>query len=189
MTGEPISSDASTEDKEEAKQEEEATKQELSKILMQFDPLVEDAKKKGGPNSVEAITAAEDSTLNATAALSPSMSLSSSSSPKTPQQLDSPRTSHDVQMAMSEKAKSSLSSKSSSSLSGTTSKKKSERKSTLSPERTTVVDRGMVVGGGSSGNNNRSEPAKPKEVPFDFHKFLEQMRHRSAIPITRYFQR
>ncbi|GJJ70312.1 Rab5 GDP/GTP exchange factor [Entomortierella parvispora] len=189
MAGEPLS-DSSTEDgkdKEEAKQEEEATKQELSKILMQFDPLVEDAKKKGGKNSVEAITA-EDSIQNATATLSPSMSLSSSSSPKTPQQLDSPRTSHDVQVAMAEKAKSSsLASKSSSSLSGTN-KKKSERKSALSPERTTVVERGMASGGGSSGNNNRSEPAKPKEIPFDFHKFLEQMRHRSAIPITRYFQ-
>lgn len=28
-----------------------------------------------------------------------------------------------------------------------------------------------------------------QEVPFDFNRFLEQMRRKSAIPITRYFKR
>jgi len=196
ITDEPNSSTIK-DNEEETKEEEEATKQELSKILMQFDPLVDAKTDNNGPKTTDQLTNAQldsESGVNATAALSPSLSLSSSSSPKTPQQLDSPQTSHDVQLAMAERAQSSLSkslSKSSSSTtsaSGTT-KKKSERKSTLSPERTTVVERGMSAGGVSNNNNRSAEPPKPKEIPFDFHKFLEQMRHRSAIPITRYFQR
>lgn len=113
------------------------------------------------------------------AALSPDMSLSSTSSPRTPQQMDSPKATHDVEVAMAEKARSSSTS---------SSKKKSESryKSPLSPE-TSVGNTNNSGSVGSTGS--RSEPPKPKDIPFDFHKFLEQMRHRSATPITRYFQR
>ncbi|KAG0044888.1 hypothetical protein BGZ83_009833 [Gryganskiella cystojenkinii] len=200
LTGDSVSTDpemteTSKKDEEANREEEEATKKELSKILMQFDPLVDDAKTgeklKDTQNQKQPDTAQQDAAdSNPTAVFSPSMSLSSSSSPRTPQQLDSPRTSHDVQVAMSEKAKSSLSKspiKASSSSSGTVIKKRNDRKSALSPERTAVVERGITVGNSSNGGSSRSEPAKPKEVPFDFHKFLEQMRHRSANPITRYF--
>ncbi|KAF9950499.1 hypothetical protein BGZ70_001337 [Mortierella alpina] len=156
---------------EDRTNDEEATKQELAKILMQFDPLVD--LKQGtvdghlAPESVQPATDPSSSTQVLSA--SPHLSLSSSSSPKTPQQLDSPRTSHDVQVAMSEKAKSS-----------TKKKSESRHKSPLSPEGNST--------GTDTNSSSRSEPPKPKEIPFDFHKFLEQMRHRSAIPITRFFQ-
>ncbi|KAF9564869.1 hypothetical protein EC968_004398 [Mortierella alpina] len=161
---------------EDRTNDEEDTKQELAKILMQFDPLVDLKQDPVQEDFVDDSLASGsgqptmDSSSNAqVSSASPNLSLSSSSSPKTPQQLDSPRTSHDVQVAMSEKARSS-------------SKKKSEsrHKSPLSPQ-------GKSTGADTS-SSSRSEPPKPKEIPFDFHKFLEQMRHRSAIPITRYFQ-
>ncbi|KAF9287559.1 hypothetical protein BGZ68_001656 [Mortierella alpina] len=156
---------------EDRTNDDEDTKQELAKILMQFDPLVD--LKQGtvedqlAPESVQ-LTADPSSSAQVLSA-SPNLSLSSSSSPKTPQQLDSPRTSHDVQVAMSEKARSS-----------TKKKSESRHKSPLSPQGNSA--------GADTSSSSRSEPPKPKEIPFDFHKFLEQMRHRSAIPITRFFQ-
>ncbi|KAF9988545.1 hypothetical protein BGZ75_009208 [Mortierella antarctica] len=166
--------DASKQDaavSEDRTKDEENTKQELAKILMQFDPLVD--LKQGNddghlaPESVQPTTDLSSSTQ--VLSTSPDLSLSSSSSPKTPQQLDSPRTSHDVQVAMSEKARSS-----------TKKKSDSRHKSPLSPQGNNT--------GADISSSSRSEPPKPKEIPFDFHKFLEQMRHRSAIPITRFFQ-
>jgi hypothetical protein len=130
-------------------------------------------------NSEETVTETALSRGIPEAAPSPDMSLSSESSPRTPQQMDSPRTTHDVEVAMAERARSSSTS---------SSKKKSDprHKSLLSSETSigNTSDRGTV-----GSNNSRSEPPKPKDIPFDFHKFLEQMRHRSATPITRYFQR
>ncbi|KAG0216303.1 hypothetical protein BGX33_000264 [Mortierella sp. NVP41] len=164
---------------EDKGKDDEDSKIELAKILMQFDPLVE-AKATEADNTQETVTETVLSRGMPEAALSPDLSLSSASSPRTPQQMDSPRTTHDVEVAMAEKARPSL-------FSSSTSKKKSEsrHKSPLSPDTSTSgnYDRGTV---GSS--SSRSEPSKPKDIPFDFHKFLEQMRHRSAIPITRYFQ-
>ncbi|CAO3570653.1 unnamed protein product [Mortierella alpina] len=157
---------------EDRTNDEEDTKQELAKILMQFDPLVD--LKQGpvdGQLAPESVQLATDPSSGPQApSASPNLSLSSSSSPKTPQQLDSPRTSHDVQVAMSEKAKSS-----------TKKKSESRHKSPLSPPQGNST-------GADTNSSSRSEPPKPKEIPFDFHKFLEQMRHRSAIPITRFFQ-
>ncbi|KAF9131163.1 hypothetical protein BGX30_013209 [Mortierella sp. GBA39] len=164
-------------DTPEDRGKEEESKKELAQILMQFDPLVEAKAVEDSTNDEEAITETVLSRGIREAALSPDISLSSASSPSTPQQMDSPRTTHDVEVVMAERAKSS----------STSSKKKSEPRqmSTLSPETTTSNnnDRGTV-----GSNSSRSEPPKPKDIPFDFHKFLEQMRHRSATPITRYFQ-
>ncbi|KAF9155721.1 hypothetical protein BG015_008855 [Linnemannia schmuckeri] len=172
--------DGATQPKEtdtpEDKGNEEESKKELAKILMQFDPLVEAKAAEDAANNEE-VTETILSRGMPEAALSPALSLSSASSPRTPQQMDSPRITHDVEAAMAEKARSS----------STSSKKKSEsrQKSLLSPETSTSNnnDRGTV-----GSNSSRSEPPKPKDIPFDFHKFLEQMRHRSATPITRYFQ-
>ncbi|KAG9319248.1 hypothetical protein KVV02_005329 [Mortierella alpina] len=156
---------------EDRTKDEENTKQELAKILMQFDPLVD--LKQGNDDGYLAPESIQPTTdLSSSAQVlstSPDLSLSSSSSPETPQQLDSPRTSHDVQVAMSEKARSS-----------TKKKSESRHKSPLSPQGNNT--------GADISSSSRSEPPKPKEIPFDFHKFLEQMRHRSAIPITRFFQ-
>ncbi|KAK3809632.1 MAG: hypothetical protein JOS17DRAFT_765067 [Linnemannia elongata] len=180
---EPLAdTDNSTQPKEtdtpEDKGKVEDSKKELAKILMQFDPLVETKPMEDPANDEEAFTETVLARGMLEAALSPDMSLSSASSPSTPQQMDSPRTTHDVEVAMAERAKSS---------SMSSSKKKSEprQKSLLSPENATSKDsdRGTV-----GSNSSRSEPPKPKDIPFDFHKFLEQMRHRSATPITRYFQ-
>ncbi|KAF9900316.1 hypothetical protein EC991_007637 [Linnemannia zychae] len=171
-------------DTPEDRGKDEESKKELAKILMQFDPLVESKaledslnNNNNDNNNEETVTETILSRGIPEAALSPNMSLSSASSPRTPQQMDSPRTKHDVEVAMAEKARTSTSS----------SKKKSEsrHKSPLSPESSTNSNNDR----GNAGNSNsRSEPSKPKDIPFDFHKFLEQMRHRSAIPITRYFQ-
>ncbi|KAG0375529.1 hypothetical protein BGX24_008970 [Mortierella sp. AD032] len=167
-------------DTTEDKGKDEESKKELAKILMQFDPLVESKTVEDPSNNTyeETLTETVLSRGMPETALSPDMSLSSASSPSTPQQMDSPRTTHDVEVAMAEKARSS-------SISSSKKKSESRHKSPLSPETSTSnnTDRGTV---GSS--NSRSEPPKPKDIPFDFHKFLEQMRHRSAIPITRYFQ-
>ncbi|KAG0294353.1 hypothetical protein BGZ96_001348 [Linnemannia gamsii] len=171
--------DSTTQRKEtdtaEDKDKDEESKNELAKILMQFDPLVE----------AKAVEVSKEETVTETvlprgiseAGLSPDMSLSSASSPSTPQQMDSPRTTHAAEVAMAEKAKSSSTS---------SSKKKSEsrQKSPLSP----VTSTGNNNDSGAVGSNSsRSEPPKPKDIPFDFHKFLEQMRHRSAKPIIGYF--
>ncbi|KAF9272771.1 hypothetical protein BGZ88_004424 [Linnemannia elongata] len=165
-------------DTPEDKGKEEESKKELAKILMQFDPLVEAKTVEDTANDEEPETETVLSRGMLEAVLSPDMSLSSASSPSTPQQIGSPRTTHDVEVAMAEKARSSSTS---------SSKKKSEprQKSLLSSETATSNnnDRGTV-----GSNSSRSEPPKPKDIPFDFHKFLEQMRHRSATPITRYFQ-
>ncbi|KAF9543655.1 hypothetical protein EC957_000587 [Mortierella hygrophila] len=165
-------------DTPEDKGKEEESKMELAKILMQFDPLVEAKAVEDSANDEEAVTETVLSREIPEASLSPDISLSSASSPSTPQQMDSPRTTHDVEVVMAERARSSSTS---------SSKKKSEprQKSTLSSETATSNnnDRGTV-----GSNSSRSEPPKPKDIPFDFHKFLEQMRHRSATPITRYFQ-
>ncbi|KAF8924469.1 hypothetical protein BGZ58_001762 [Dissophora ornata] len=171
--------------------EDDAAKEELAKIVMQFDPLA-DSKKVQEDSPTETIVdrgiSASKMTNPVSAAASPNLSLSSCSSPpKSPQLLDSPKTSHDVQFAMSEKARSGSSSSSSS-------KKKSGEsrlKNTISSDSSrSNHDRGGTIGSTTSNNDggSRSEPTKPKEVPFDFHKFLEQMRHRSALPISRYFQ-
>ncbi|KAF9422406.1 hypothetical protein BGZ94_008595 [Podila epigama] len=159
--------------------DEEANKKELASILQQFDPLVETKNKDESSNSEATANASgqpighqKATDVESGAALSPDMSLtsSSSSSPKTPQ-LDSPQTSHDVKIAMSEKA-------------AKAGRKKSEgrQKSALSP------DMGSRSSSKGSVSSSANDPPIPKEIPFDFHKFLEQMRHRSAMPITRYFQ-
>ncbi|KAF9955646.1 hypothetical protein BGZ72_003566 [Mortierella alpina] len=160
--------DAAVSEDRDRTNDEEDTKQELAKILMQFDPLVDLKKDTVDGQLAPERTTDIPSTAQASSA-SPNLSLSSSSSPKTPQQLDSPRTSHDVQVAMSEKARSS-----------TKKKSESRHKSPLSPQGNST--------GADTSSSIRSEPPKPKDIPFDFHKFLEQMRHRSAIPITRFFQ-
>ncbi|KAF9106433.1 hypothetical protein BGX27_009173 [Mortierella sp. AM989] len=163
--------------------DDKATKEELAKILMQFDPLAESKQKKVEDDTVVTIVdrgmPSNDTLLNPeTIAFSPNLSLSSSSSssPKTPQQLDSPRTSHDVQVAMTERAKSSSSKK----------KSESRQKGSTSSGKSKTSEKAQS--GNNTANNSTSEPPKPKDIPFDFHKFLEQMRHRSAMPITRYFQ-
>ncbi|KAG0024245.1 hypothetical protein BGZ81_007763 [Podila clonocystis] len=150
--------------------DEETSKQELANILQQFDPLVESKEKKESSSSIaETKGSTSPSNDGGLVSFSPDISLSSESSPRTPQ-LDSPQTSHDVKLAMSEKA--------------SKSKKKSDsrQKSALASETT-----GSKSSGKGTVSSSTSEP-KPKEIPFDFHKFLEQMRHRSAMPITRYFQ-
>ncbi|KAF9932237.1 hypothetical protein FBU30_008659 [Linnemannia zychae] len=164
-------------DNTEDKGKDEESKKELAKILMQFDPLVEAKSDEGlDTNKQEIVTETVTSRRVPETTLSPDISLSSASSPKIPQLMESPRTTHDVEEAMAERARSSLSN----------SKKKPESKlkNSHSPEmNNSNNDRGTI-----NSNSVRSEPAKPKDVPFDFQKFLEQMRHRSAIPITRYFQ-
>ncbi|KAF8947577.1 hypothetical protein BGZ47_008595 [Haplosporangium gracile] len=164
-------------DTSEDKGNEEESKKELAKILMQFDPLVEAEVAEDTANNEE-VTETVLSRGMPEAALSPDMSLSSTSSPRTPQQMDSPRMTHDVEVAMAEKARSS-------SISSSKKKSESRQKSLLLAETSTRNnnDRGTV-----GSNSSRSEPSKPKDIPFDFHKFLEQMRHRNATPITRYFQ-
>ncbi|KAG0203807.1 hypothetical protein BGX28_004048 [Mortierella sp. GBA30] len=158
-------------DELEDKSKDEETKQELAKILMQFDPLAESKQQNEDVMSEDESMSknlqpfTEQSLSTEVPSASPNLSLSSSSSPTTPQQLDSPRTSHDLQVAMSEKARSSLK------------KRGDKQKSPLARRSDSVAD-----------ISSRSEPPKPKEIPFDFHKFLEQMRHRSAVPITRFFQ-
>ncbi|KAG0088740.1 hypothetical protein BGZ93_003083 [Podila epicladia] len=169
-TTEATDSTASKDEAESSAKDEETSKQELANILHQFDPLVESKEKNAssssGPEDKGSTSPSNDGGL---VPFSPDISLSSESSPRTPQ-LDSPQTSHDVKLAMSEKA--------------SKSKKKSEnrQKSALNPETP-----GSKSSGKGTVSSNISEP-KPKEIPFDFHKFLEQMRHRSAMPITRYFQ-
>ena len=112
-----------------------------------------------------------------TGSLTPNLSVSAPSSPKSLQPLDSPKTSHDVQVAMSEKARS-----------GSTRKKSESRSKTpMSSDPSKSGDRGG--GGGGSASSSRQEPAKPKEAPFEFQRFMEQMRHRSATPIVRFYQR
>lgn len=170
-TAEARDNPVSKDEAENSTRDEETSKQELANILQQFDPLVESKEKKGSSSSgAEAKGSTSPSNDEGLVSFSPDISISSESSPSTPQ-LDSPQTSHDVKLAMSEKA--------------SKSKKKSEdrQKSALNPET-----RGSKLSGKGTVSNTTSEP-KPKEIPFDFHKFLEQMRHRSAIPITRYFQR
>ncbi|KFH69955.1 hypothetical protein MVEG_04758 [Podila verticillata NRRL 6337] len=166
-TAEATDNTVSNDEAERSTKDEEVSKQELANILQQFDPLVE-SKEKEASSSGDAKGSPNPGNDGGLVSFSPDISLSSESSPRTPQ-LDSPRTSHDVQVAMSEKA--------------SKSKKKSESrpKSGLASETT---------GSKSSGKGTVSTTSEPKtkEIPFDFHKFLEQMRHRSAMPITRYFQ-
>ncbi|KAF9358426.1 hypothetical protein BGX26_001771 [Mortierella sp. AD094] len=157
-------------------QEDEATKEELSKILMQFDPLVESNQKKAGEEEEAIVTITDRGLFSSDTRLSAESAAISPSLTPSPQMLDSPRTSHDVQVALSEKTKSSSSKK----------KSESRQKSSQSQDSSRNGDKGSVAS--NSANASRSEPPKPKDIPFDFHKFLEQMGHRSAIPITRYFR-
>ncbi|KAG0213549.1 hypothetical protein BGX31_001259 [Mortierella sp. GBA43] len=159
--------------------DDEASKEELAKILMQFDPLAKSKREQDGtstPTVVDRSLDPNNMTLNPEmGSLTPNLSTSASSSPKMSQQLDSPRTSHDVQVAMSEKAKS-----------GSTKKKGESRpKRAVSPDPAKGSDRGAT---GSSTGGSRNEPPKTKETPFEFQKFMEQMRHRSATPIVRFYQ-
>lgn len=169
-TTEAPDSTVSKDEAESSTKDEETSKQELANILQQFDPLVESKEKKASSSSgAEAKGSTSPSNDGGLVPFSPDISLSSESSPRTPQ-LDSPQISHDVKLAMSEKASKSK-------------KSESRQKSALNPETP-----GSKSAGKGAISSTTSEP-KPKEIPFDFHKFLEQMRHRSAIPITRYFQR
>ncbi|KAF9914090.1 hypothetical protein BX616_008998 [Lobosporangium transversale] len=185
------STNANTEDRaeeltKEKSQEDEASKKELAKILMQFDPLAESKDQNDDEIAVTVVDRGMSMSkgdvlhpeLNA---LSPN--LSSPSPPGTPQELNSPRTSHDVHIAMHEKAKSAEPS---------TTKKKNESRLKNSSSSSASKTRDRDGTSGSKNNNSarldREEVPKPKDVPFDFQKFLEQMRHRSAMPITRYFQ-
>ncbi|KAF9384789.1 hypothetical protein BGX21_001213 [Mortierella sp. AD011] len=153
-------------------QEEAATKEELSKILMQFDPLVESNQKKADEEETTVTILDRGLFFNDTRSNAKSASISPSLTPS-PQIMDSPRSSHDVLVATSEKTKSSSSKK----------KSESRQRSSQSQDSSRGGDRGST-----SSSVSRSEPSKPKDIPFDFHKFLEQMGHRSAIPITRYFR-
>ncbi|KAG0308380.1 hypothetical protein BGZ99_001167 [Dissophora globulifera] len=182
--------ETSSKDTSKEDEDDQATKEELAKILMQFDPLADTQASKDKVSTEttvmrDLLTGADtiDSLQpEAATTLSPNLSVSGSSSPRTPQQLNSPRTSHDVQVAMTEKATGG-SSKSGSS------KRKGEGRS-KSEGGTAAFLKSKASGSASMKNSSSgSEVAsKPKDIPFDFHKFLEQMRHRSAIPITRYFQ-
>lgn len=167
-TAEATDNIVSKDEAESSAKDEETSKQELANILQQFDPLVE-SKEKETSSSGDAKGSPSPGNDGGSVSFLPDISVSSESSPRTPQ-LDSPQTSLDVKLAMSEKA--------------SKSKKKSEsrQKSSLAPEAT---------GSKPSGKGTVSTTSEPKtkELPFDFHKFLEQMRHRSAIPITRFFQR
>ncbi|RUS17496.1 hypothetical protein BC937DRAFT_89913 [Endogone sp. FLAS-F59071] len=40
----------------------------------------------------------------------------------------------------------------------------------------------------SRSSQETAKPAEAQEIPFDFNRFLEQMRRRGAMPITRYFK-
>ncbi|KAF9998067.1 hypothetical protein BGZ79_008242 [Entomortierella chlamydospora] len=153
-------------------QEEAATKEELSKILMQFDPLVESNQKKADEEETTVTIMDRGLFFNDTRSNAKSAAISPSLTPS-PQILDSPKSSHDVLVATSEKTKSSSSKK----------KSESRQRSSQSQDSSRGGDKEST-----SSPVSRSEPSKPKDIPFDFHKFLEQMGHRSAIPITRYFR-
>ncbi|KAG0341936.1 hypothetical protein BG004_005844 [Podila humilis] len=165
-----LSNDTTAVSKDESEtkiKDEESSKKELASILQQFDPLVESKHRNTTTPPSTLVETCGTKAESGTIPLSPDMSLSSSSSPRTPQ-LDSPRISHSVQLAMTEKASKSQ-------------MKKSEggQRSTLSTG--TLVSKSSSKGTTTTSNNNSSngsEPPKPKEIPFDFHKFLEQMRHR-----------
>ncbi|KAF9584663.1 hypothetical protein BGW38_005660 [Lunasporangiospora selenospora] len=173
---------------EETAKDEENIK-ELTKILKQFDPLErsESPKEGKGSEAMAGNSKAQSTDIDSetSAAPSPEISLSLSSSPRTPQQLNSPQTSYDVQMAMSEKAK-----KAATPSPLTTTKKKSESRQKSSEKSLEKSDPGSNSSKSASQSKQRSseQSPKPKDVPFDFQKFLEQMRHKNALPITRYFQ-
>ncbi|KAF9007763.1 hypothetical protein BGZ52_008180, partial [Haplosporangium bisporale] len=101
-TAEATDSTVSNDEAERSTKDEEVSKQELANILQQFDPLVE-SKEKEASSSGDAKGSPNPGNDGGLVSFSPDISLSSESSPRTPQ-LDSPRTSHDVQVAMSEKA-------------------------------------------------------------------------------------
>ncbi|KAF9357197.1 hypothetical protein BGX34_009509, partial [Mortierella sp. NVP85] len=155
---------------------DEKNKEELAKILMQFDPLVQSTSEQDGAASVSVVDRSLDVDSNTgTGSLTPNLSVSAPSSPKPLQPMDSPKTSHDVQVATSERARS-----------GSTKKRSESRpKAPISSDPSKSGDRG---GGGGSASSSRQEPAKPKEAPFEFQRFMEQMRHRSATPIVRFYQ-
>ncbi|KAG0239717.1 hypothetical protein BGW41_007517 [Actinomortierella wolfii] len=195
-------------------EQDAASKKELAKILEQFDPLGESSESSGSIGATKnkdlgiddiviqdrgiapsKLRAPSDKTMDKDndrdkkkdneksdekerlTTLSPSPSNSSEASPVA---LGSPQTSHDVVIPPTAFNKASSTSTSPSSKTKSSSKKKAgdASKSKSSGKETDVSRRSEAS----------SSEEKPKTIPFDFHKFLEQMRHRSALPITGYFQ-
>ncbi|KAF9163397.1 hypothetical protein DFQ26_002557 [Actinomortierella ambigua] len=185
---------------QQSKEQDEASKKELAKILEQFDPLESSASSvttKGKDLGIDDIIIQDrgiaPSKLKAplikskdngaydekqpSSSMSPNLSNSGESSPTA---LGSPQNSHDVLVPLTNSSKGSLAPSSPSSKSKSSSKKKG---GDLSKSKSSGKD----VGGSRRSEADASQE-NPKATPFDFHKFLEQMRHRSALPITGYFQ-
>ncbi|KAF9976324.1 hypothetical protein BGZ73_008754 [Actinomortierella ambigua] len=185
-----------------SKEQDEASKKELAKILEQFDPLGESSAStetaKENPLGIDEIVIQDrgiaPSKLKApvnkskskrkeaydekelSASMSPNLSNSGESSPIA---LGSPQTSYDVLMPPINSSEGNQASSSPSLKPEPSIKKKGG--DSFKSRTGRDVERSKQSEAGSSQEN-------PKTAPFDFHKFLEQMRHRSATPLVGYFK-